>query len=84
MYSAPPVAQQLDAMREENRRLELEKDRLAEQNGELDTQLQELTRKLELFEEQLACLSVDKRTVARLKADREFPKTDYRRSLVVS
>ena len=43
-------------MREENRRLELEKNQLAEQNGELDTQLQDLTRKLELYEEQLAWL----------------------------
>ena len=32
------------------------KDRLAEQNGELDTQLQGLTRKLELYEEELAWL----------------------------
>ena len=39
-----------------NRRLEREKDRLAEQNGELDTQLQGLTRKLELYEEELAWL----------------------------
>ena len=63
MSSTPPVAEQLDAMREENRRLELEKDQLAEhngelasRNGELDTQLQGLTRKLELYEEQLAWL----------------------------
>ena len=56
MSSAPPAAEQLDAMREENRRLELEKDQLAKQNGELDTQLQDLTRKLELYEEQLAWL----------------------------
>ena len=56
MSSAPPLVEQLDAMREENRRLEREKDRLAEQNGELDTQLQGLTRKLELYEEELAWL----------------------------
>ena len=63
MSSAPPVTEQLDAMGEENRRLELEKDQLAEhngelvsRNGELDTQLQDLTRKLELYEEELAWL----------------------------
>ena len=54
MSSAPPLAEQLDAMREQNRCLEREKDQLAERNGELDTQLQDLTRKLELYEEQLA------------------------------
>ena len=43
-------------MREENRRLERENDQLAEQNGELDTQLQDLTRKLALYEEQVAWL----------------------------
>ena len=56
MSSAPPVAEQLDSMREQNRRLEREKDQLAERNGELDTQLQDLTRKLELYEEQVAWL----------------------------
>ena len=56
MSSAPPVAEQLDAMREENRRLEREMDQLAQRNGELDTQLQDLARKLELYEEQLAWL----------------------------
>ena len=63
MSSAPPLVEQLDAMREENRRLEREKDQLAEhngelvsKNGELDTQLQGLTRKLELYEEELAWL----------------------------
>ena len=56
MSSVPPVAEQLDAMREQNRRLEREKDQLAAHNGELDTQLQDLTRKLELYEEQLAWL----------------------------
>ena len=42
-------------MREQNRCLERENDQLAEQNGKLDTQLQDLTRKLELYEEQVAC-----------------------------
>ncbi len=56
MSSAPPVAEQLNSMRELNRRLERENDQLAERNGELDTQLQDLTRKLELYEEQVAWL----------------------------
>ena len=56
MSSTPPVAEQLDAIRAENRRLELQKDRLAERNGELDTKLKGLTRKLELYEEEVAWL----------------------------
>ena len=63
MSSAPPLAEQLDAMREQNRRLERENDQLAghngdpvSRNGELGTQLQDLTRKLELYEEQVAWL----------------------------
>ena len=90
MSSAPPTAEQLDAMRDENRRLALEKDQLTEHNGELvstngelDTQLQELTRKLELYEEELAWFknklygrSTEKLSDAELKQLRLFDEIE--------
>ena len=41
-------------MREENRHLLLEKEELTAKNGELDTKLRELNKKLDLYEEQVA------------------------------
>ena len=53
MSSALSVAEQRDALREENRRLILEKDELTAKTDELDTKLRALNKKLDLYEEQL-------------------------------
>ena len=59
MSSAVAVAEERDTLREENRRLVLEKDdlnakvgALVTRNDELDAKLRELNKKLELYEEQ--------------------------------
>ena len=54
MSSSSSVAEQRDALREENRHLLLEKEELTAKNGELDTKLRELNKKLDLYEEQVA------------------------------
>ncbi len=61
MSSAVAVAEERDTLREENRRLVLEKDdlnakvgALVTRNDELDAKLRELNKKLELYEEQAA------------------------------
>ena len=54
MSSALSVAEERDVLREENRHLLLEKEELTAKNGELDTKLRELNKKLDLYEEQVA------------------------------
>ena len=61
MSSAVAVAEERDTLREENRRLLLEKDdlnakvgELVTRNDELDAKLRELNKKLDLYEEQAA------------------------------
>ena len=54
MSSASSVAEERDSLHEENRRLILEKEQLTAKNGELDTELRALNKKLDLYEEQVA------------------------------
>ena len=54
MSGASAVAEERESLREDNRRLILEKQELTAKNGELDTKLRELNKKLDLYEEQLS------------------------------
>ena len=54
MSKASAVAEERESLREDNRRLILEKQELTAKNGELDTKLRELNKNLDLYEEQLA------------------------------